>query len=73
MNIDRLKGEGLLRLKDIVGDRKAVPPIHPIIPISKSSWWAGVKSGRFPRPIKIGPRISAWRVSDIMALVKEMV
>ena len=34
------------------------------IPVSKSTWWAGVKSGRFPRPVKLGPRITAWRVED---------
>ena len=41
-----------LRLKQIIGDPKAEPPIQPILPISKSSWWDGVKSGRFPKAIK---------------------
>ena len=42
-----------LRLKNIIGDPKANPPIPAIIPISKSSWWNGIKSGRYPKPIKI--------------------
>jgi prophage regulatory protein len=36
-------------------------PTGPL-PISRSSWWAGVASGRYPKPVKLGPRITAWRV-----------
>jgi prophage regulatory protein len=39
------------------------------IPVSKSTWWAGVKAGRFPQPVKLGPRITAWRIEDIRALI----
>lgn len=62
---------GFLRLKQILGDPKAQPPIPPIIPVGKSCWWDGVKSGRFPKPIKLGPRITVWRVEDIFALVEQ--
>jgi prophage regulatory protein len=57
--------ECLLRLPDIIGDPKANPPIKPIIPVSKSAWWAGVRNGRFPKPVKIGPNTTAWRARDI--------
>lgn len=60
---------GYLRLRQIIGSSKTEPPIPAIIPISKSSWWAGVKSGFYPKPIKLGPRITVWRVEDIRALV----
>ena len=43
-----------------------------LIPISKSAWWQGCKEGRFPKPIKLGPRTSAWRSSDIAALVEQL-
>lgn len=62
---------GFVRLPNIIGDPKADPPIPPIIPVSKSTWWAGVKSGRYPKPIKLGPRITAWRVEDIRELIRE--
>jgi hypothetical protein len=62
---------GLLRVKQIIGNPKASPPIPPIIPVSRSSWWDGVKSGRFPQPIKLGPMTTCWRVSDIMALLEQ--
>lgn len=65
----QLPETGFLRLPQIIGDPKAEPPIPPIIPVKKSSWWNGVKTGRFPKPVKLGPRITAWRVEDIRALI----
>jgi len=44
--------------------------ILKIIPVGKTTWWAGVKSGRFPEPIKLGERTTAWRVEDIRALIE---
>ena len=62
----------LLRLKQIIGDAKAEPPILPIIPISKSSWWAGVKAGLYPEPLKIGPNTTVWREDEVRALVEDL-
>lgn len=45
-----------------------LPLVLQIIPISRSAWWAGVKSGRFPAGIKLGPNTTAWRCSDIHEL-----
>ncbi len=60
---------GFMRLAQILGNPKADPPIPPVIPVSKSTWWAGVKSGRFPKPVRpFGPRLTLWRVDDIRAL-----
>lgn len=50
---------GLLRL----------PQVLKLIPISKSSWYAGIKAGRFPAPIKLGPKTAVWRTDDILGLV----
>jgi len=60
---------GFVRLSNIIGDAKADPPIPAIIPVSRSTWLEGVKNGRYPRPVKLGPRIAAWRVSDIRDLI----
>jgi len=54
---------GFVRLASIIG------PKGPI-PVSKSTWWAGVKSGRYPKPVKLGHRITAWRVEDIQAFIR---
>jgi prophage regulatory protein len=61
---------GYLRISQIIGNPKATPPTPAIIPVSKSSWWAGVKSGRYPKSLKIGPRTTVWRVSEIRALIE---
>ena len=62
---------GYIRLAGIVGNPKASPPIPAIIPVSKSTWWAGVRSGRYPKPTRaLGDRITAWRVEDIRALIE---
>lgn len=63
---------GYLRLRQIIGDPKSDPPVPPIVPVSKSTWWDGVKRGRFPAPIKLGPRITAWRVEDIRDLLRRL-
>jgi predicted DNA-binding transcriptional regulator AlpA len=55
---------GFLRLASILAPRGPIP-------VSKSTWWAGVKTGRFPKPVKLGPRITAWRVEDIRTLIEQ--
>ncbi len=60
--------ERLLRIKDIVGDKSNGIP--PIIPISKSAWWAGVAEGKFPTPIKLGARTTCWRETEVLALIR---
>jgi len=54
---------GFLRLKSIIA------PNGPI-PVCKSTWWAGVRDGRFPPPVKLGERITVWRVEDIRDLLE---
>lgn len=53
---------GFVRLKQILAPRGPIP-------VSKSTWWAGVKDGRFPKPMKLGDRVTVWRAEDIQALI----
>ncbi len=46
--------------------------IQSVIPIGKTCWWEGVKSGRFPKPVKLSRRCTAWRAEDIHALIKQL-
>jgi predicted DNA-binding transcriptional regulator AlpA len=48
-----------------------LPQVLEVFPVSRSSWWAGVKSGRYPPSFKLGPRTTAWRVEDIYALLEK--
>ncbi len=41
-----------------------------LIPVSKATWWNGCRSGRFPKPYKLAPRITAWKASDIQSLLE---
>jgi len=63
---------GYLRLLQIIGRKPTNddPGIPALFPVSASTWWAGVRSGRFPKPVKLGERITAWRVEDIRALIE---
>jgi prophage regulatory protein len=60
--IETMTEDKLLRLNQIIPD---------ILPISKTSWWNGVKSGIYPQPVKLGPRTTAWRESDVMRIVSK--
>jgi prophage regulatory protein len=58
--LSQLPEVGFIRLAQVLA----------VIPVSKSSWWAGIKDGRFPKPLKLGPRTTVWRVEDIRALLQ---
>jgi len=69
---------GFLRLPSIIGrpateatiNTPAVPAIPAIIPVSKSTWWNGVRSGRYPQPTRaLGSRITCWSVESIRELI----
>ena len=64
MDITDFPRTGFVRLSQILA------PAGPI-PVSKSTWWAGVKVGRFPQPQKLGPRTTVWKAEEIRALFEE--
>ena len=47
-----------------------LPQILAIIPISKSAWWEGCRTGRFPRPVKLGPRTTVWKAEEIRSFIE---
>ncbi|CAN5792471.1 hypothetical protein BH11PSE12_BH11PSE12_02170 [soil metagenome] len=61
-----------VRLPQILGNPKANPPLPPTIPVCRSSWYAGIKAGKFPEPISLGARAVAWRADDINALLETL-
>jgi prophage regulatory protein len=50
-----------LRIKDIL----------KIIPVCASTWWIGVRKGIYPKPIKLGVRITVWRKQDIYDYIEK--
>lgn len=63
----QLPESGFLRLPQIIGDSERGIPA--VIPVSKSTWWNGVRDGKFPQPVKLGPKTTVWKVADIRALI----
>jgi predicted DNA-binding transcriptional regulator AlpA len=59
-----LPREGFVRLSQFLGPGRALP-------IGRSTWWAGVKSGRFPQPVKLLPGVTVWRVEDIRGVIEQ--
>jgi prophage regulatory protein len=49
-----------------------LPDVLRVIPLGKTSWWKGVKAGRFPKPVKLSARCTAWRAEDIRALIQRL-
>ena len=58
--IQELPQTGLLRIRQVL----------QFVPISRSSWWEGVRKGRYPRPLKLSERVTVWRAVDIRRLVE---
>ena len=63
MQINNLPETGFIRL----------PQVLAIFPVGKSTWWAGVKTGKYPQSVKLSPRITAWPVDSIRKLIEEAV
>jgi predicted DNA-binding transcriptional regulator AlpA len=68
----QLNSTGFLRIWHIIGDPKAEPPIPALLPIGRTSFLNGVKSGKYPRAYKLGDRTTAWKVEDIRALIVKL-
>lgn len=49
-----------------------LPQVLKLIPVCRATWWAGCKTGRFPKPVKLGPRTTAWKAEDIAALMEKL-
>jgi predicted DNA-binding transcriptional regulator AlpA len=64
-NETTLPNTGFVRLSAVLGPRGPIP-------VSKSSWWQGIRDGRYPAPVKLGPRTTAWRVDDIRKLIEDI-
>ena len=58
------------RIWQILGNKKAKPPVEPLLPISRSAFYAGIKKKIYPDPVKLSPRISAWRSEDVRELLE---
>lgn len=49
-----------------------LPTVLRHVPVSRSGWWAGVRDGRYPQPVRLSARCVAWRASDIRSLIESL-
>lgn len=49
-----------------------LPEVLKFYPVSKSTWWAGVKSGKYPAGVKLSDRVTAWKAEDIRKLIEDI-
>lgn len=54
----------LLRLPGVIGE-------DGLMPITRSTLYKWIGEGKFPAPIKLSPRVSAWRESDVVAFINQ--
>ncbi len=84
MATDNTQKDGFLRLEQIIGTNKAVNntpkrPLkrerrehyEPLIPVSRGTWYNGIKDGRFPAGVRLSPRVVVWRAADIFKLIQK--
>jgi predicted DNA-binding transcriptional regulator AlpA len=60
----------LLRIQQIIGDPDK--GIQPLIPIGRTAWYAGIKRGIYPQPLRLGPRLVVWKAADIRNLIERL-
>ena len=48
-----------------------LPQVLRLVPVSRSTWWEGVRTGTYPKPIKLGPKITCWSLADILNLISK--
>ena len=49
-----------------------LPAVLYFFPVSKSAWWQGIVEGRYPRGVKLSPRVTAWKAEDIRTLIEQV-
>ncbi len=64
---------GFLRLKQIIGDKKAIPPVPALIPVSAATFWAKIKNGDWDlTPVKLSVNVTGFRVEQVRELIESL-
>ena len=64
---------GFIRQAQLLGDPKAEPPVAAIIPVGASTLWRWVNAGKFPKPVKLSERVTAWHAEEVRAWLDQHV
>ena len=70
MQIQSIPSTGYLRIDQILGNaRKGIPAL---LPMCRSTWYAGIREGKYPKSINLTERTVVWRVEDILDLIEKI-
>lgn len=72
VGLGSLPTTGFVRQFQIIGNRRTEPPSHGPIPVSASTWWEWVRTGKAPAPLKLGPATTVWRAEEIRLLIDRL-
>jgi len=70
MSSEVIASRAYLRVSDIT--RNPRTGNTGLIPVSDSTWWAWVKSGKAPAPIKLSAGVTVWRSADALAFAESL-
>lgn len=69
---DKLPDSGFAREAQLVPSPKRPGAAVPL-PFSAPTLWRKVRAGTFPKPVKLGERMTAWRVAEVREWMKAQV
>jgi predicted DNA-binding transcriptional regulator AlpA len=61
-DFDELPDDALIRLSLLLA--------FSLIPFSTSTLWRRVRANTFPKPVRLSPQVTAWRVGEIREWLK---
>lgn len=70
MSSEVITSRAYLRVSEIANNRRTRTP--GIIPISAATWWAWVKAGKAPQPIRLSAGVTVWRSVDVLAFAESL-
>lgn len=70
MAIEVVASSAYLRVSDITRNRRTGKP--GVLPVTASTWWSWVKSGKAPAPIRLSPGCTVWREADVLAFAESL-
>lgn len=70
MSTEVIASRAYLRVSEIANNRRTGEP--GLLCVSAATWWAWVKAGKAPQPIKLSPGVTVWRYADVVAFVESL-
>lgn len=59
-----------LRVAEIANNRRT--GARGVISVSAATWWAWVKAGKAPQPIRLSAGVTVWRSADVLAFAESL-